>query len=86
MDGRIGFESEEGRGTTFRFTAVFEKQQTVPVTLEKDENDLRGVRVLVLDDRAAIGMAINRPYAMNAAIPPSTRLTGKKKLCSPRTM
>ena len=30
MGGQIGFESEEGRGCTFHFTAVFEKQQTAP--------------------------------------------------------
>ena len=31
-------------------------------------------------DRAAIGMAVNRPYAMKAVTPPSTRFTGKEKV------
>jgi PAS domain S-box-containing protein len=53
MGGQIGFDSEEGQGATFRFTAVFEKQQTAPVTLAKNEHDLHGVKVLVLDDREA---------------------------------
>ncbi len=51
MGGQIGFESEEGRGSTFRFTAVFEKQETVPAAPANHLNDLRGVKVLVLDDR-----------------------------------
>ena len=51
MGGRIGFDSEEGRGSTFRFTAVFEKQQTAHVKPANTPDDLRGVRVLVLDDR-----------------------------------
>ena len=40
----------------------------------------------MLIDRAAIFMAINRPYAMNAATPPKTRFMGTKKLYSPRAM
>jgi hypothetical protein len=47
----------------------------VPVTSRK-----------VLIGAGATGLKINRPYAMNAVTQPSTRLTGKKKLYSPRAM
>ena len=50
MGGQIGFESEEGKGSTFRFTAVFEKQQTESSTLANHSHELRGVKILVLDD------------------------------------
>jgi PAS domain S-box-containing protein len=53
MGGQIGFESEEGHGATFRFTAVFEKQQTAPATLEDQASGLCGLKMLVLDDREA---------------------------------
>ena len=35
-------------------------------------------------DAGAMGLTNNRPYPMNAATPPSTKLIGKKKLYSPR--
>ncbi len=51
MGGRIGFESEEGQGTTFRFTAVFEKQPAGPAIRPIHPGDFHDVKVLVLDDR-----------------------------------
>ena len=53
MQGRIGVESEEGRGSTFHFTASFglagendvPRRRTKPVTIH-------GTRVLVVDDNA----------------------------------
>jgi len=52
MGGRIGFASEEGRGSTFHFTAVFEKQ-TTSVPVAGHPCGLAGVKVLLVDDSAS---------------------------------
>jgi CheY-like chemotaxis protein len=52
MGGRISVDSEDGHGTTFRFTAIFEKQ---PAGKEKTlvvPEDIRGRRMLIVDDNA----------------------------------
>ncbi len=55
MDGDISVESEVGRGSLFTFTAVFERQR---IEKRKPDRfvptpDLRGMRVLVVDDNAS---------------------------------
>jgi PAS domain S-box-containing protein len=52
MGGEIDFESEEGRGTTFRFTAELTPAPPALGAVAGEPESLRGRRVLVVDDNA----------------------------------
>ena len=53
MEGQIGVRSQPGSGSTFWFTATFEKQEGAAKVPEKSFRDLFNFRVLVVDDNAS---------------------------------
>jgi PAS domain S-box-containing protein len=50
FQGEISVTSEEGQGSTFSFTAVFQKPPAEAIKPPPEEADLSGVKVLVTDD------------------------------------
>jgi len=50
MGGSVSVESEEGKGSTFRFTALFQKGKRANHPVAASPENLRGVKVLVVDN------------------------------------
>jgi PAS domain S-box-containing protein len=63
MGGCIGVESVEGQGSTFWFTSVFARQQSGKRDEAPLRADIRGVRILAVDDNATNRLILSEQLA-----------------------
>ncbi|MDB6029128.1 MAG: hypothetical protein JWM68_5351 [Verrucomicrobiales bacterium] len=78
MDGTIGVSGDKGKGSTFWFTAVFEKQLTTHAGLDVAV-DFSKYRVLVVDDNAT-NREVLQHYLQSWKIPNDTAANAKEAL------
>ncbi|MDX1695165.1 MAG: response regulator [Ketobacteraceae bacterium] len=83
MDGEIGAESQQGRGSKFWFSLpleAVEEEERTPILTEK----LLGLRLLVVDDNASCRLVIQQ-QANSWGMQVSTAVNGKQALAMLRT-
>jgi CheY-like chemotaxis protein/HPt (histidine-containing phosphotransfer) domain-containing protein len=68
MGGRIGVESEEGRGSKFFFSANFEKWERTGEKIKGHIADISGMRILAVDDNKNTRMLLVALIKKNGAI------------------
>jgi two-component system sensor histidine kinase/response regulator len=67
MGGNIDFDSEPGRGSSFRFTARFERSDLSKPGLSATARPKAGLRVLVVDDNPTSRLALRQQCALLGA-------------------
>ncbi|MBI3783061.1 MAG: response regulator [Deltaproteobacteria bacterium] len=81
MDGKIFAKSDPGRGSTFVFTARFERTPEETISLSRD---FTGVRILVVDDNATNRTILAEQLSPTGALVTTTS-SGREALTALRT-
>jgi two-component system, sensor histidine kinase and response regulator len=72
MGGQISVDSEPGKGSTFRFTARLRLNHNADIETPPSTLDLRGVRVLIVDDNATNRLILEETVRGWHMLPTST--------------
>ena len=60
MGGKIWVDSEDGKGSNFQFTAIFQKQKTVAGTKKINIESLKDVNVLIVENNRTVGEILQK--------------------------